>query len=353
MKLHLGTINRAFLSAIMPLLILTHSANAQTHYQVEDTECLYLISLKLYGTTRHWEKIADLNQISNPYQVLTGEKIKIYKPPTLSKKQGEQALLEYWRKYFKVEKFEQPQFLKQTTQVDQQETKPTPPKQITKETAVPHWEPSFERQTHIDPNTLTRSLFLASLGVTRFFININEIMNYSALTTTAKVSFRYLLFPPHWDLGVNFFSSIVSLSNSPNDLTGKSMGANLRAGYAFPFIKEPWRLTLLLGINYSSSTLSEDYLNYSYVRFFQLFPTLRRVFNNGDLLNIYLKFVPLTDGFAILDFNQREVASGISYVFLLKNKRPLSVSFDYSNTKVSLTREVHINSYSLSVGYGF
>lgn len=63
-----------------------------------DTHSLTLASLYLYGSTRHWIRIAKWNHIKPPYQIRKNQTLTLYMRPTLTQKEGDLRLLHYWRK---------------------------------------------------------------------------------------------------------------------------------------------------------------------------------------------------------------------------------------------------------------
>ncbi len=70
-------------------------------YQVQEGCHLKEVSLRLYGTSRHWMDIARWNDIQGPRFVLRrGQWLLLKKSPTLSPEEGEQRVLDLWRKRF-------------------------------------------------------------------------------------------------------------------------------------------------------------------------------------------------------------------------------------------------------------
>lgn len=78
-------------------------ASRSERYILRDRLTLSEISIQLYGTKRHWRKIAELNHISAPYRVRIGQKFRLPKRPTLTLEEGNVELLAMWRKRFKLE----------------------------------------------------------------------------------------------------------------------------------------------------------------------------------------------------------------------------------------------------------
>lgn len=68
--------------------------------RVLDGESLGQISMRLYGTTKKWKKIAEWNQLSPPYRIKVNQLLVLEVQPALSEQAGNDALLQMWRKRF-------------------------------------------------------------------------------------------------------------------------------------------------------------------------------------------------------------------------------------------------------------
>jgi len=68
-------------------------------YRVQKGEGLGRVSLRLYGTTRRWKEIAELNELAGPHFALReGQSLRLPAPPTLSERQGRDKMVAYWLK---------------------------------------------------------------------------------------------------------------------------------------------------------------------------------------------------------------------------------------------------------------
>jgi len=65
---------------------------------VEDGENLSLLSLRLFGTMKKFQQIAEWNNIALPYKIYTKQKLILREEPTLNKKEGFNLVVNYWRK---------------------------------------------------------------------------------------------------------------------------------------------------------------------------------------------------------------------------------------------------------------
>ena len=84
----------------------------------------------------------------------------------------------------------------------------------------------------------------------------------------------------------------------------------------------------------------------------QIFPVLKYKLNRKDTLLAYIKFAPIIS--LGLTLNNREIAGGIGYIHVLKNRHPLLINLDVADFKFGITNiPIRAISGSLSVGYGF
>jgi hypothetical protein len=171
------------------------------------------------------------------------------------------------------------------------------------------------------------------LGVTMISYTQTGFDPYSATVLTAKVSANYLLFPPNWDLGGTAFATALTLSHS-GPVPVRFIGVNLRMGYVFPKIQEPWRIALYGGWYYSTMLASDETFGYLNVSGPQLFPTMRRTLGNGHVITGYLKFSPISQALSLMSFSNNEVALGLGYV-IPTAKHNYSINVDYARLTYS------------------
>lgn len=222
-----------------------------------------------------------------------------------------------------------------------------------------------------------RHIVTVSIGPST--LNYSEVYGRTLTRTlnqvslTLKAAYNYLLAPPNWDLGINAYITALPLTStstgtSSANETARFVGANARLGYSIPFIKEPWKLSILAGWYYTTTIVSNNAMGYQNLMGPQIFPTIRRVLKSGDAVFAYFKYAPITsDGlFEFLGPNSREIAAGFGWVHPMKNGTPLSISFDFASLGftiptrvstidagiVSTTGTFQNTSYSLSVGIG-
>ena len=166
------------------------------------------------------------------------------------------------------------------------------------------------------------------LGVTLIQYTQTDFAPYSATVLTAKVSANYLLLPPKWDLGATAFATAFTLSHT-GDVSVRFIGLNLRLGYLFPAVKDPWRFAVYGGWYYSTMLASDQTFGYLNISGPQLFPTLRRTFANGHAMTGYLKFSPVSNALSLMSLSNNEIAVGLGYLIPTK-KHTYSVNLDYA-----------------------
>ncbi|MBC7693690.1 MAG: hypothetical protein H7222_18130 [Methylotenera sp.] len=193
-----------------------------------------------------------------------------------------------------------------------------------------------------------------------------NVSDYSTTALTAKVSANYLLFPPRWDLGVTAYLTALQLKKpsqvtltdsgvSTADVSVHYLGLNLRLGYIFPQLKDPWRLALYSGFYYTTMLVNPKLFGFQNLSGPQLYPSLRRTLKKGDAVVGYVKYSPVSNNFALLNFSNREIAAGAAYIFPRNAQgRGFSTSADYSNIQFGINGiSVSTTTLSLGVGYGF
>jgi hypothetical protein len=197
---------------------------------------------------------------------------------------------------------------------------------------------SKEGLTATDFNSkLDRRLFVSpGLGITHLSFSQDSqssSQSYQSFLTTVKVSANYLLFPPKWDLGATGFLNVVSLSkSSASDV--RVLGMNLRMGYIFPEVKAPWRLSLYGGWYYSTMLATDQSFGYRNISGPQLYPSIRRVLDNGHAVSGYFKFSPISSALSLMKLSNNELAVGFAYS-IPTSTRTYGITLDFA--RVTLT----------------
>ncbi len=167
---------------------------------------------------------------------------------------------------------------------------------------------------------------------------------------TGKLSFTNVIVPPHIDAGVSAYFTLLPLHSSATQ-TFRFLGLNARAGYILPGIDEPWRVSLLGGIYYTTMLVPEENFGFTSLIGPQLFPVIRRKFKNGESAVGYFKYSPLGPHLSGLSFSNREIAAGGAYNWPM-NTSSFSLTLDIADLAVVIDG-VKIRSTSLSLGFGY
>lgn len=194
----------------------------------------------------------------------------------------------------------------------------------------------------------TNSVFIGA-GVTSIRYEQTKTRGLSGTFLTIKASYQGTLKAPYLDYGFTGFVSGFPISKSRDDIIAKFIGINARVGYALGAIKEPWRLSILGGIYYTTMIAP---FGYSHVGGPMLFPVLRRSLSNQDTISCYAKFSPITDGLQVLSLSNREVAVGASWTRRAPGSHPLGLSLDVADLAIT-SEAVQARSRSLSVGFSY
>ena len=181
------------------------------------------------------------------------------------------------------------------------------------------------------------------------------LANLTELALTGKFSYLLELAPRKWDLGISGFATLLPISTNQAGVSLRFFGINGRMGYVVPWIREPFRFSLLVG-GYYTTTMSSG-LPFGFRNMFgpQVFPTLRYNVTQSDAVTVYFKYSPILNG-STLTFQSKEVAYGASWGHSLANRHPLSFSVNASQLDLNLdtgTGKLDILSQTLSVGVGY
>ncbi len=177
------------------------------------------------------------------------------------------------------------------------------------------------------------------------------VSDYSEIAVTGKIQYLRSVFSKRWDVGASVFFTLFPLSRTPS-ITARFLGVNARFGYILPWLQEPWKLSLLGGVYYVTSFVTSSQFGFKNMMGPQIFPTLRRILNNGSSISTYLKYSPVSGKLKIRSLSDREIAFGVSYTYLQKNNHPIIALFDISNIKL-LIQGISINSTTISLGVGY
>jgi tetratricopeptide (TPR) repeat protein len=98
----LSLLAAAWLAACLPYSLRADdsSFDPNAQYRIGDETRLVEIAVRLYGDADMFAEIAEWNGMSEPFRLRKGQVLVLKKPPTLDSKEGDQAVLAYWRKHF-------------------------------------------------------------------------------------------------------------------------------------------------------------------------------------------------------------------------------------------------------------
>jgi hypothetical protein len=196
-----------------------------------------------------------------------------------------------------------------------------------------------------------------SFGIAYSLIQFDDSRgpNFQQSALTAKFSYGKATPSQRWDLGISTFLTLVPLHSS-TIYSARFLGINGRIGYALPWIRDPWRLTLMTGVYYTTMLPSESdassEFGYQSMVGPQVYPVVRRKFQNGTSLSAYFKYSPIKAPDSVISFLGRELAIGGAFSFLVGKDHTLSTTLDLSSYGFEI-EGVTIRSNSASVGIGF
>ncbi|MEN9723832.1 MAG: hypothetical protein RJB38_1818 [Pseudomonadota bacterium] len=230
-------------------------------------------------------------------------------------------------------------------------------------------EKTVEAQKIADLNS--RHFFGASLGISHFTYDETPpaggaSTKFSQLGATLKGFYSYRL-SNTVDLGANLFftplgfasqlSGSAATAFGVQHATVRSLGANVRVGYAFPQVSPPWRISVMTGAYFITMFVSPGVFGFQNLMGPQMFPNIRYQLKSGDSVGGYFKFSPISTSFSVAQLSNREIAAGLSYRKKLgssTSRRSIDFSADLSQLKIVIDgAPISTRSTSFGVGYSW
>lgn len=203
----------------------------------------------------------------------------------------------------------------------------------------------------------SRYRFSVGMGYTSIKYTQTGVTDFSESALTLKGGISYRLVPDKFDLSLStFMNALVIKSNGVNSLTGEEytiryLGVNARVGYHLLDAPSPFRIVLNGGLYYNTSIGS---IGFSNMYGPQLYPEFSYILPNGNAFLLYVKFSPALFQQKIDFSKNKEIATGLYYVFPLNPKLRMSVGFDISKLDLATdTDAAATTTYSLSTGLSF
>ncbi len=206
--------------------------------------------------------------------------------------------------------------------------------------------------------------FDAHVGLGATSIIYSEITNgfstdYKSLSATLTGGANYWVKPGRWSVSGAGYVTVTPITRSglgeSSDV--RFLGINLRAGWVVPRIRRPWSFTLFGGGYYVTTIVTPRTFGFQNMAGPQLYPRLRYFRRNGDQVSTYVKFSPVAVSLSLLNFSNREMALGVSYVFA---RKAISINVDASDLGLKFIQpetgesfEMRTRTVSLGVGKSF
>lgn len=215
----------------------------------------------------------------------------------------------------------------------------------------PGYKPWLEAQKDF----FNKRYFLsASGGLSFLFYEEPLTPKLNQLGLTAKLSYTYLLAPPRLDFGFTGYLTAMPLTTSIPGKNARFLGLNVRLGYVLPMVEDPWRLSLMSGVYYTTMIVPDDEFGFSNLMGPQLFPVLRRTLPNGDSISGYFKFSPVGNGIWLETLQNREIAVGLSFTQRTSMWRSISYAVDLADLSLTIDGvSTRSRSASFSVGFSW
>lgn len=196
-----------------------------------------------------------------------------------------------------------------------------------------------------------------SVGIGPSLLFYHELPDNERLTIlgiTGKIAGQTQLIPERLDLGLNAFGTLlpIGLSTTPADLEPKRFfGVNARLGYNFPGDPKALRWALNLGWYFWGMFGSDPRYGINLLSGPQIYVVGRKALAAGRSVYGYFKFAPITDSFANLTLQNRELAGGCGY-FWMMGRRSVGVTLDIASMNFAVLgaqNVISLGSYSLGM----
>ena len=194
-----------------------------------------------------------------------------------------------------------------------------------------------------------------SAGLNTSFINYTDqrVPAVSEIALTDKVSYSRLISPPTIDMGLSSYFTLFPLHSSTGDSL-RFIGVNGRIGYIVPQVKDPWRVSLMGGLYFTTMVVQQSGFGFTNLIGPQFFPVVRRTLKSGDIAVAYFKFSPVANGGFSITFSNHEIAGGGSYVHPISNGKSVSATLDIASLDAVIEGvAIHTGSVSIGAAYGF
>lgn len=216
--------------------------------------------------------------------------------------------------------------------------------------AVQDYEQFLEKKS----NKIKQWFVGGGLSFTSTSLTQTNIPDFSQSSITGRLGVTWLLLPPSWDLSLSAYGTALVLSAN-RDYSARFIGINARVRYALPFLREPFRLSIMVGGYFANLFVSPSPdFGYKNATGPQIFPTFRYTVKPGQNLVIYGKFSPVLNGLGFLDFTSRELATGISYSLAFHPDLSVGAGFDFSNMSLEIDQTaINVTTWSIGLGINY
>ena len=192
-----------------------------------------------------------------------------------------------------------------------------------------------------------------ALGVSYLRYSETLSSDFTEIATTAKVSVRYSL-RPNWSLNFSGYGTVYPLSTNRAGVSARYFGAGLTTGYALPWPKSPFSLSIAAGGYFTTMLVSGGTFGYKNLIAPNLMVFCHQALKRGFRLTEYLKFAPILNATEFDPRSNQELAAGLSLRIPWKNFRDVAVAADFSRIGFLIeTIQIVQTSTSLSMGVVF
>lgn len=201
-------------------------------------------------------------------------------------------------------------------------------------------ELDFKRELQFIPSVGLTSVSYSEDGVEdQSHIRLSEIV----VTPKLTVNYRFL---PRWSLGVNGFFSAFALSSTLQGFSPaipgfvlRFLGVNGRLAYQLSSVRDPWNLSLAMGVYYTTTRPSvENVLGFHDLMGPQFMANLKYRYNLRDSLLATFKFAPVGQGFYLNSLSNHEIALGIGVARAFKDGKHIgSITLDWAKLSIFLS----------------
>ncbi|MFP5519912.1 MAG: hypothetical protein ACLGGX_08410 [Bdellovibrionia bacterium] len=216
----------------------------------------------------------------------------------------------------------------------------------------PKWNKLTETITNVEKLVEEkRSFFEVSLGASSINYSETGITDFSETVVRTKLSYYYQ-WRSRWAYLIKTVGDVLPVASTPSGMSASFINSDLLLIYSPPWLRKPWSIEFAGGIHHSMMFSSKSTFGYAPILYPQIYPSVKRRVSAASTLALAMGYTPLSSSISKSDY---EFQAELSWLYQLKSKNSLSLSFDYRDLKLSpkASSQISLKAFGLNFGYGW